>query len=44
MHWQTYERLRLELLTEHRRRDALFGAALEALLSRSERLLSERGG
>jgi hypothetical protein len=44
MHWQTYERLTAELLTEHRRWDALFGAALEALLSLSERLLSEWGG
>jgi hypothetical protein len=44
MHSATYERLVSELMTEHRRRDALFGAALEALLSRSERLLSERGG
>jgi hypothetical protein len=44
MHTATYERLVAELVQEHWRRDALFGAALENLLSRSERLLAERGG
>ena len=44
MHVAMYARLVSELLTEDRRRDALFGAALEALLSGSELLLSERGG
>ncbi len=44
MHWQTYQRLTSELMQAHQRRDVLFGEAFEALLSRSERLLLERGG
>lgn len=44
MHWQTYDRLASELRIAIARRDALFGAALDALEARTVALLSERGG
>jgi hypothetical protein len=44
MHRQTCERLARQLHAAIMRRDALVGAVTEALLARSERVLSEWGG
>lgn len=43
MHWQTYERLASLLLAEHRRRDVMFGARLEALMQRTDAMLARAG-
>lgn len=43
MHWSTYARLAFELRVAIARRDALFGAQVDALQARSTRLLSRYG-